>query len=139
MSFGLDLGVTNLSQMAEAGYEFELELPGTRQKLGAFITVRGSQSAVVKNFAKKKFTEQQGKELIERKRGRQLDPPTIEELEQMAVDSACVRVKSWRGITEGGNEVECTPENMKRVMREHSWIRELVIEESDNLGNFTNL
>lgn len=133
---GLDLSKNNLSELAEVGYEFELKMPGTNEGTGAFITVRGAQSPKVKNFAKKKFNEMQLKETQAKRKGRDTDPMTLDEAEEMAIESAAIRVISWKGIEEGEKAIPCTEENVKRVLKDHAWIREQVLEESDQIVNF---
>lgn len=132
----LDLGRTNLSEMAEAGYEFELKLPEVNTPTGAFVTVRGAMSPVVKAFARKKFTEMQNREQMAKKRGRTPDEMGIEDLEAMAVESAVTRIISWKGISENGVEIPFTKEVAEKILNKHSWIREQILAESDMLGNF---
>lgn len=132
----LDLTKTNLSQAAETGYEFEVRLPGTLEATGAFITVRGDQSPTVKTYGKRKYQEFKVREQAAKRRGRDAEDLTLDEAEELAIESAIVRVISWRGITEGGKEVPFTKENAARIFKEHSWIREAVMEESSQLLNF---
>jgi hypothetical protein len=44
----LDLKVQNLAEQSETGYEFELLYPGSKDKTGAFVKVRGAQSKTVR-------------------------------------------------------------------------------------------
>ncbi len=132
----LDLAKTNLADAADAGYEFEVKLPGTGDPTGAFITVRGEMSKTVKAYARQKFREFQLKEQQAKRRGKQSEEMTLEEAEELAVESAVVRVIGWKGITENGKEVPFTKENAERIFTEHSWIREQVMEESNQLLNF---
>jgi len=133
---GFDLTKNNLGEKAEAGYEFELLLPEVQEKTGAFITVRGVQSPKVKAYSRKVFSQMQSKEQMAKKRGKDVEPMTLDEAEDMAIDAAFVRMISWKGVEEKGKPVEFTEENVKRVLREHSWIREQVLSESDQLSNF---
>lgn len=132
----LDLSKVNLSQAAEAGYEFELRIPGTMEPTGAFVTVRGEQSPTVKNYGKRKYQEFKMKEAAARRRGKEPEELTLDEAEELAVESAIVRIISWKGITEGGKEVPFTKENAERILKEHTWIREQIMEESSQLLNF---
>lgn len=134
MSF--DLRKTNLGELSEAGQEFQVMLPEINEGTGAFITVRGGQSATVKKFARRKYSEAKHREMVAKKRGKDVEEPSIEELEEMATESAAIRIISWRGFEEDGQVVECTPENVRRILTEHSWIRDQVITESDTLANF---
>jgi len=129
---GFDLKKKNLSEIAEAGYEFELRLPGSNEKTGAFVTVRGDQSKVVKAYIRKKFDEIQTRNNSKRKG----NDVTLEEAEEMAVEAAVVRIIDWNGIEEDGKPVPFTKENATRLLTEHSWIREQIQEEASEQLNF---
>jgi len=130
-----DLSKNDVSKSAEAGYEFELVLPGSGEATGAFITVRGEQSPVVKTFAKKKYNEYQMQVQAAKRKGKdyELDLDTAEEL---SVESATNRVISWRGIANEGAEVPFTKEACATILKDHPWIREQVLEESQQAYNF---
>lgn len=134
MSF--DLSKNNLSEIAEAGYEFELTLPGTGDPTGAFITVRGNESKTVKAYGRKKYNEYKLREQQAKRRGKDVEDLTLEEAEDLAVESTIVRIIGWRGINDNGKEVVFTPENAAKILKEHSWIREAITEEASNLLNF---
>lgn len=129
---GFDLSKKNLSEIAETGFEFELRLPGSGEKTGAFIKVRGDQSKIVKTYQRKKFDEMQARQRSKRKN----DDITLEEAEDMAVESAVVRIISWKGIEEGGKEVPFSKDAATRILTEHSWIREAVQEVASEQVNF---
>lgn len=131
-----DLKKNNLNDKAEAGYKFELLLPEVGEATGAFITVRGDYSPIVKAYGRKKFQEYQAKEAAARKRQKEVEPMDLEQAEDLAVESACVRVISIEGFEDGGKPIESTKENIEAILREHSWIREAVMQESQNLQNF---
>lgn len=134
MSF--DLSKNNFAEAAEAGYEFELKLPGTGEGTGAFITIRGDQSKTVKAYARKKYAEFKLKEQQAKRRGKEADDMTLDEAEELAIESAIVRVISWKGIAEDGKDVLFSKENAERIFKEHPWIREAVTEEAGQLLNF---
>lgn len=131
----LDLKVKNLSETSEAGYEFELEYPGSRERTGAFIKVRGAESKAARAYARKKYTEYRQKELMAKRKGRE-EEMSLEDAEDMAIESCITRIISWRGVGEAGVEVPFTKENAERILREHSWIRTEVMEASEQLLNF---
>ena len=133
---GFDLSKNNLSEKAEVGYTFELVIPEVQERTGAFVTVRGVESKVVKNYNRKKFQEMQQREFLATKRKKELDPMTLEEAEDMAIDAAYVRLMGWKGLEENGKALEFNEENAKRVLRDHSWIREQILTESGLLANF---
>lgn len=130
-----DLSKNNFAETAEAGYEFQLRLP-TGDLTDAFVTVRGDNSKTVRAFNRRKFTEMRQKQQIAKRRGRDEEEFTIEEGEDLAVESAIVRIISWKNIAEKGVEIPFTKENADRILREHPWIREQVMEESSLITNF---
>ncbi len=134
MSF--DLAKNNFGEAAEVGYEFELKLLGTGESTGAFITVRGDQSKTVKAYARKKFAEFRLKEQQAKRRGKDPEDMSLDEAEELSIESAIVRVIDWKGITEGGKAVPFTKENAERIFKEHSWIKDQVMEEASQILNF---
>lgn len=131
-----DLAKHNYTEIAEAGYEFELKLPGTGEGTGVFITVRGDQSKTVKAFGRKKYSEFKLREQQAKRRGKEVEDMTLEEAEELSVESAIVRVIGWKNITENGKEVPFTKENAERIFKEYSWIKDQVMEEAGQLLNF---
>ncbi len=77
-----DLAKHNYTEIAEAGYEFELKLPGTGEGTGVFITVRGDQSKTVKAFGRKKYAEFKLREQQAKRRGKEAEDMTLEEAER---------------------------------------------------------
>lgn len=131
-----DLKNHNYTEIAEAGYEFELKLPGTGEGTGAFITVRGDQSRTVKAFGRKKYSEFKLREQQAKRRGKDVEDMTLEEAEELSVESAVVRIISWKNITESGKEVPFTKENAERILKEYPFIKDQILEEAGNLLNF---
>ena len=130
-----DIKKTNLAEQAENGYEFEVKLPDG-SSTDFFITVRGNLSPKIKKYSKDLFNKMQQKELNNKRKGKAEQPMDIDEAEATLVDSAVVRIITWRGLEEDGVTVEPTPENFKRIMTELDRVRSQVIEESDNAANF---
>lgn len=130
----LDLKVTNLAEIAETGYEFEVKLPdGTPSEF--FITVRGDQSPKVKAYAKRQFSQLQNQEKAAKRKGKEVELD-YDDYEKMAVDNAVLRVVTWRGLENGGKEIAPTEENIRLVMQEQDWIRAQVLEEASIAANF---
>ena len=141
-TMALNLTKTNLKAQAEDGYEFELLIPETNDPTDGFVKVRGSMSEVVQNFARKKYRERQQKEDAWKRntRNHNKDFPemTLEEAEEFSIESASIRVLGWRNIElEEGKPLEFNAENLQKVLKDHSWIRTQIIEQSDSVANFT--
>jgi len=132
----LDLDTTNVNKQSEEGYELEVLHPVTNEPTGAKITVRGEQSATVRNFSKRKYNEYKQREAQAKRRGREVEDLTLDEAEELAVESAVIRVISWEGIGASGKPLAFTPENATAVLKEHAWIRDQIVEASQNLANF---
>jgi len=130
-----DIKLTNLSEKAEAGYEFEVQLPDG-SSTDFYITVRGNQSPKIKKFSKDLFNKLQIKELQAKRKGKAEQPIDLDEAEQTLVESAAARVITWKGLEDDGKVVEPTPENITRIMEDLDWVRKQVLDESDNDANF---
>lgn len=130
-----DIKKTNLAEQAETGYEFEVKLPdGTSTDF--FITVRGNLSPKIKKYSKDLFNKMQIEDQRNKRKGKSTDLIDLDDAEQTLVESASVRVITWKGLEDDGVVVEPTPENIKRIMTELDWVRSQVLEESDNNANF---
>jgi len=131
----LNLSVLNVSEVSESGIDIELVHPATGEGLDAWVRVRGKDSRTVQNHARKVMNDMQKREKIARGKNKDTDL-SIEELEMLAVERAVVRIISWRGIEEDGQSVPFTVENATRILKDNPWIREQVLENSDDLTGF---
>ena len=131
----LNLSVLNVSEVSESGIEIELVHPATGEGLDAWVRVRGKDSRTVQNHARKVVNDMQKREKIAKGKNKDADM-SIEEMEMLAVERAVVRIISWRGIEEDGQPVPFTVENATRVLKDNPWIREQVLENSDDLTGF---
>ncbi len=133
MSF--DIVKQDFSKSAEAGHTFELVLP-TGEPSGAKLTILGDLSPTVKAYSRRKFTEFQQKQLMARRKGKEADDMSLQEAEELAVESALIRLVGWEGITEEGKTVVFTKEKAEAVLTAHAWIREAIVQEASDVTNF---
>lgn len=131
----LDLKANDPSVIAEAGYEFEILLP-TGAGTGAKIRVRGENAKTVRDYGRRVFQERQMQAQMAKRRGKEPEDLTLEDAEKLSIEGAAVRVISWEGIAEDKKEVPCTPENVKRILKDYPFIREQVMEASNDISNF---
>ena len=131
----MELNLLNLGIQADDGFDLVLQHPITGDDLDGVIRVRGDKSRAVQQFSRKRITEMQKRERIQKGKGKDTDL-TIEELEAMAVESAIVRVISWKNIKKDGEELPFTKENAEVMFKEYDWIRQQVMEASEELKNF---
>lgn len=132
MSF--DLVLNNPQDVAEAGFTFEVVTPAG-EKTGIKITVRGEHSAAVRNHGRKVYQEMKMKEQQAKRRGKEYELD-LDEAEEMSADAAVVRTVKWEGVIENGKETKFSKEEAKRIYLAHSWIKDQVIENSNNVFNF---
>lgn len=132
MSF--DIAKQDFSKAAELGYTFELKLP-TGADSGAKLTVIGDLSATVKAYGRRKYQEYQQRQLVAKRKNRE-DEVSLDEAEEIAVESALVRLIGWEGITENGKAVEFSKEKAGEILKTHAWIREQVMQEAADVANF---
>lgn len=133
---GFDLSKNNLTAFAEAGHEFQVTLPEIGTKIPIWIKVRGDKSPQSIAFQKKHFNTQQQKETIAKRKKTDVPPMTMDELDELLRDTAVIRTISWRGIEEDGKAVPFSVENATRIYENHTWLRDLVISESNMVANF---
>lgn len=131
----MELNLLNLGVQADDGYDLVLQHPINGEDLDGVIRVRGDKSRAVQQFSRKRITEMQKRERMLKGKGKD-ENLTIEELEAMAVESAIVRVISWKNIKKDGEELPFTKENAEVVFKEYDWIRQQVMEASEELKNF---
>lgn len=131
----MELSSLNLSAAAEQGYTFNLVHPVTGEKLDGTIKVRGDKSKVVQAFARNRIRAMQLREKVQKGKNKDTDL-TIEELEDMAIESAIVRIITWSNIKKDGEEIPFTKENAEMVLREHDWIRQQIQENAEDLSLF---
>lgn len=132
---GFDLTRQNYSTSAEAGYTFNLVTPDGNET-DATLTILGDLSPTVKNYGKRKYKEITQQSKAAKARGKEWEP-SLDEAEDMSVEAALVRLIGWDGFTEEGKKVEFSKEKAEQVLKEHSWIREIIMNESATVANFT--
>lgn len=130
----LDLIKSDPAKVAEAGFEFNVVLPdGT--ETDAKIKVRGRNSKKVQAFSRALAQEMMLQDQAAVRRGKKKDM-TIEESEELACRIAANRVISWKGLGKDGVEIPFSEDVAEDILKEYPFLREQVMEESDNLLNF---
>ena len=123
------------SKSAETAFEFELKLP-TGADSGAKLQVIGGQSSTIRNYNKRKYQEYQQRQQIAKRKGRE-DEMSLDDAEELAIENAATRLVGWTGIQEKGKDVPYSKEKANEILKQHPWIREQVIQESEDILNFT--
>lgn len=127
---------STVAAACEQGHTFEPSYPdGT--PLGATITVRGVRSQAVRDHARRQYALAQEREVMARKRGREAPSLSLDEIDDAMTETAVVYTMGWSGFeSDTGEPLDFTPDAVRNVYRAHPWLRERVIAEAQDLGNF---
>ena len=131
----MELSNLNLGVAAESGYDLVLQHPITGDDLDGVVRVRGDKSKTVQVFSRKRVNELQKRERMQKGKGKDTDL-SIEELEQMHIESGIARVISWKNIKKDGEDLPFTKENAESVFKDYPWVLEQVLDASSNLNLF---
>lgn len=127
----LSLDDLDVERQCEDSHEFEYIDPSGK-KTGVFISVVGSHAQSVKEFTTSELNKDRMKKAQAARKGKDQEYTPFEEDIDFMIKSAAIRIVGWRGI-----ENECNDENRLRLCRINPLIRAQVLEESNNLANFT--
>lgn len=132
----LDLNYFDLATNSDIGYDMPVINPYTNEEFeGATIRVRGDKSKTVVAFERKLYNEQDRARKVRVGKNKD-EAPSLEELEDMVVRAAVVRIMGWKGFKEDGMAFEYSPENAEVLMKKHDWLREQVRDAAKELENF---
>lgn len=126
-SIGNDFASLDIGAAHDRGFEVEVLHPQTGAPLGSFITLLGEESDKVQAFMRKQINAEL------RKKGDSAN--TIEALEATAIEKLVVATVSWRGVNWGNEELDCTPENARKIYA-NKRIREQLFKEMADDANF---
>lgn len=134
---GFSLAPANrFDAQCETGFTFEPLTPAG-EPIGASITVRGPESATVRAHLRRQIAVMQARELAAKRRGAEVEPQTMEDMEAQAIDLAVAYTVGWQGIEdEAGKPVAFSETAARQLFGGWSWIRRQVIEQAQDLGNF---
>ncbi len=59
-----------------------------------------------------------------------------EDLEEGTLECLLAVTISWKGIASGGVVLECTPKNVREQYAKHTWLREQVVDFTEDQANF---
>ena len=131
----LDLSLNDPTTKSEAGYTFKLVLPNGVET-DAELTVRGESSPIVRQHARRLYQEFKTKEMQAKRRGKEVEELSLDEAEELAVDSAVQRLIGWKNLAEEGKELKFSKEEAARVLLKYPFIRNQVMEQSNEINNF---
>lgn len=135
-STGLDIAAFDTVAASNKGAEIELKHPVTMEPLGAFVTVLGKDSDIFRQAFRRKVNAKLARDAMAKKRGKDVEPPTVEDSEADGLDLLVACTTGWRGLTDGGEPLEYSPEAARNLYTRAPWIRLQVDEAIGDLANF---
>jgi NAD(P)H-nitrite reductase large subunit len=126
--------ITSFNAVAEsdAGHEFELKGTDGITGTGVYLTVIGKHADTVSKWITKLVNTSIREQQIAQRKGKQIDPKSLDEIKAQNIEGAILRVTGWRNVTQ-----QFSKELLATVFAKNPHFVDQVIEESDNLGNFT--
>ena len=136
-----DLGSIDTVAACNKGFEVELKHPATKEPLGIFWSVLGSDSDTVREYTKEKINTNLRKEAAARKKGGEPDVRTVQDFERDSVEFLTICSVGWRTgesntIKFRGEDLEFNVPNAKKVLTDMPWIRKQLDEAINDLENF---
>jgi hypothetical protein len=104
----------------------------TGEPSGVTFHVLGKHAEPVQALIRKMIRKQQTEDAIAKRKGRNPEIKTIEELEEQSIELAVVRVTGWEGVKQ-----EFSADILKQALKRNPHWVEQIIDESNNDGNFT--
>lgn len=131
----MDISQLNYADSADIPHSFNVILPDGITETDIIFMVRGEQSPEVKNYQRRVFAEQ--KRAAEMRKRKNQDPdPALEEQEETLLNLTVNRLVGWKGLTEQGKEIPFSPEKAKELLQKAPWMRDQIIEASNQILNF---
>jgi hypothetical protein len=131
----LDLGSLDTAAACDKGFELELAHPITRAPLGQFITVVGKDSKQFRDHVRRASNDRLRKQATQQRRGKDMEPPTVEQIEAEAIELLVNCTTGFREVNYGG-PLTYSEANARKLYTEQSWVRSQVDEAIGDLENF---
>jgi tRNA splicing endonuclease len=124
------------AEACEAGFGFEPRYP-TGEPIGATFRVRGPQSPALLRHQQGRLELLRQREMAAKRQRKETEPLTLDELQTALVDLAVVYTLGWDGVEDSdGTPVAFSAAAARALYQEHPWLRDQVIAEGSELGNF---
>jgi len=107
-----------------------LDLAGN--ETGVVLCVIGKHSDAVRKWVSKIVAKAQFDNEIARKKNQVVKDKTLEEMQEQNIEGAAVRVSGWKNVSQ-----EFSVELLKSALRNNPQWVDQIIEQSDQVGNFT--
>jgi len=134
----MDLSALDMTKFCNNPVRVELKHPITNAPLGIFISVLGKDSDTFREHLRTTVNEKSRKAAMAARRGKEVEPETLEQAEAQGVDLLIVCTVGWENVTFEGEDLEFNVPNARRVYSKLRWIRGQVDNAVDDLELFMN-
>ncbi|WP_439259486.1 hypothetical protein [Lonepinella sp. BR2930] len=131
----MDFSKLDTVKAAETTHKFAVLHPVTGEETGALIDVYSAESNPVRHYASTVLRKLQKQE-FDNNRSRKPKFKDLDELQEDAIEACIVRIAGWQNVQWDSKELEFNEDNARKLLTACPWLREQVIEHSDNLANF---
>lgn len=127
------IDITVFDSVTACGNGHEFELLGTDGVTGTGIklTVIGKHSEPVTKWISKVVSQSMREQNMAARRGKPVEPKSLDELREQNIDGACVRVTGWSGVKQ-----PFAQDLLRTALKRNPHFIDQVVEHSDDLGNF---
>lgn len=132
-SAGLDITSFDAVALSDRGVEIELLAADGVSGTGVFVTVLGRNADAVRKHINAVIDKQTREAQYAARRGKQVEPKSMDEINAQNIESAAVRVTGWRNVRQSFDR-----EILRNALRRNPHWVDQIIEASADLGNFTS-
>lgn len=130
---GLDITAFDAVALSDKGVEIELLAADGVNGTGVFVTVLGRNADAVRKHINAVIDKQTREAQYAARRGKQVEPKSMDEINAQNIESAAVRVTGWRNVRQAFDR-----EILRNALRRNPHWVDQIIEASADLGNFTS-
>lgn len=128
------LDITSFDAVAESdsGFEFELKHTDGITGTGVLFAVLGKHSNDVSLWLNKIVNDSIRERAVADRKNKSVEPKSFEDIKAQNLQGALLRVTGWKNVTQ-----PFTKELLLEVLKKNPHFADQIIEQSDNMGNFT--
>lgn len=125
--------ILGFDAVAQSEQAYEIELKDVQgEGTGVYVSILGKHADAIIKWTSKIINQMERERAMAQKAGKQPPIKTIEELREQNVEGAALRVTGWRNVKQ-----QFSQDLMKQALRRNPHWVDQIINESDDLGNFT--
>lgn len=125
--------ILGFNAVADASNAFLLSMKNADgTDTGVSLNIIGKNSDPVQQIVRKMMRKRQADELIASRKGKPVEPMSVEDMEEQGLELALVRVTGWKGVTQ-----EFDKAILKTALKNNPHWVEQIVDASNDEANFT--